>query len=314
MPAVVSFGSVNVDRVAYVDPETTSSLADAHEWFPDPGETVAVPDGQVPATFDRYVSETFVGGKGGNQAVAAARAGADATFLGAVGSADEFDVADRLADRGVGVDDVATVDGPTGTATVFVTPDGENYIAYVAGANATVDPAYADRHRDRITDADCLLLQNEVPTETTDHVLELLGEVDPTERPTVVLDPAPHEGAGELLSRPAVDVVTPNEHEFDALTGDLREFEGTIVRTRGPDPVLVANHHSYEVHPPAVDAVDSTGAGDVFAGYLAAELAADEAIDRAVRVAATAAALSTESEGVQRATPDRETVLDRLGE
>jgi len=282
---VVSFGSVNLDRVAYVDRSTVEELDAAHEWFPGQGETVRVPDG-VPGSFDRYVSETFLGGKGANQAVAAAAAGADAEFLGAVGNDhEEFGVLEGLADRGVDVDAVDIVDGPTGTAYVFVTPDGENYIAYDPGANAAIPPEHADRHRDRILTADCLLVQNEVPAAATGHLLAAIEGV--ADRPTVVLDPAPPAGATTLLEHAAVDLATPNEHEARSL-GDALGSVPTVVETRGGDP------------------------GDVFAGYLAAGLAVGDDPRRAIRVATTAASLSTEREGVQRAVPERATVADRL--
>lgn len=306
---MVSFGSVNVDRVAYVDRATLGDLAAGHDWFPGPGETVRVPDG-VPPDFERHVSETFLGGKGANQAVAAAAAGAEATLVGAVGEDyEEFGVLEDLSNRGVDVDALEVVDGPTGTAYVFVTPDGENHIAYDPGANAAVGPEHADHYRDRILDADSLLVQNEVPAAATAHLLASLDGVP--DRPTVILDPAPPAGAAELLDEPVLDFVTPNETEARAL-GEALESVDTVVETRGPDTVVVVDGGRREFPPPSVDPVDTTGAGDVFAGYLAARLAAGDGRDRAVRVATTAAALSTEREGVQRAVPELSTVLARV--
>lgn len=332
--SVVSFGSVNVDRVCRVDRETLDALAARHDRFPAAGETVAVD--RLPEAFERYVTETLLGGKGANQAVAAAAAGADATLLGKVGDdADGFrerhpadasaDVAVEsdgpesggvmgvLADRGVDVAGVEEAPGPTGTAYVFVAPGGENHIAILAGANGRVDPAYAHRHVDAVRAADVLLVQNELPTATTDALLLALD--GQARRPAVVFDPAPAEGAADLLAHACVDYVTPNEQEADALAGALESFDGVVLRKHGPDPVVVEDRAepdaaaaAFAVRPPAVEAVDTTGAGDVFAGAVAAELARGRSLAPAVEWAVAAASLSTTRVGVQRATPDRRAV------
>lgn len=309
MPRVVSFGSVNIDRVAYVDQSTVDGLAATYDWFPAPGETVRVPDG-IPPDFDRHVSETFLGGKGANQAVAAAAADADAALVGTIGEDhDDFGVLAELSGRGVDTEAVAVVEEEMGTAFVFVTPDGENHIAYYPGANRAATPEHATRHLDGILAANCLLVQNELPTATTEHLLTSLRDVP--DRPTVVVDPAPSTGAARLLDTGIADVVTPNKHEATLLT-DALDGPETVIETRGEDTVVVTDGRRWEVSPPSVTPVDTTGAGDVFAGYLAARLAAGDDRDRAIRAATTAAALSTEHEGVQRAVPDRSTVTARL--
>jgi ribokinase len=325
---VASFGSINVDRVAYVDSDTVVDLSARYDWFPGPGETVGVDARRIPGDFDDYVDDRFLGGKGANQAVAAAAAGAKSTLLGAVGTDAATvgaGVRRRLRDREVDVDGVAVVDAPTGTAYVFVTPDGENHIATITGANGTVDAAYARRSRvrERALGADYLLLQNEVPTRAA---LTLLNELSGLpDRPTVVLDPAPAAGAADVLSHPAVDVATPNDPEYRTLSDGFERFEGTVVCTHGAAGVTVSTPaggkdgdedghgrgqecENFEVPTPAVEAIDTTGAGDVFNGYLATRLAVGDSLRRAVEVAATAAALSTTREGVQRATPDADAV------
>jgi ribokinase len=309
---VVSLGSVNVDRVAYVDDATLSSLAATGDWFPAPGETVRVAAERVPSV-DRHRSATFLGGKGANQAVAAAAAGAEAALLGAVGAdAGRFDVRSTLRERGVAVDGLATADAPTGTAYVFVAPDGENHIAVVPGANAAVDAGYVREHMATVRGADALLLQNEVPVEAAETALCGLAGCDPADRPTVVLDPSPPAGVEPLLASPRVDYATPNESEAAALSGPLADFGGTVVATHGGDPVVVDGADRFEVPPPGVDPVDTTGAGDVFAGYLAARLGAGDDLRSAVAVAAAAGAVSTEREGVQPAVPDPGAVRRRL--
>jgi ribokinase len=157
-----------------------------------------------------------------------------------------------------------------------------------------------------------------VAREATLALLDALAD-RPT-RPTVALDPAPAPGAAPLVDHRCVDLVTPNETEAAALSGALAAFDGTVVRTRGPDPVVVeAPGERFTVTPPAASSTDTTGAGDVFAGYLAAMLAERDGESRstatlreAVQVASAAAALSVEASGVQRATPARETVAERV--
>jgi ribokinase len=316
MGTVASFGSINVDRVAYIEEGVAADLAERYGWFPGPGETRPVES--IPGEVDALVDETFLGGKGANQAVAAARADADAGLYGQVGTDHGvFDVLGSIEGYGVDVSAVEVADVPTGTAYVFVTPDGENHIAIVGGANATVDPAYAHAHVERLRRVDCLLVQNELPTRTIDALFTALaGQRD---RPTVVFDPAPAEGAAALLGHPCVDVVTPNESEAVALADALDRFDGTIVYKHGSDPVVVetADDERFSVEPPRVEAVDTTGAGDVFVGFLAAELSRGASLREAVECACVAGALSVESEGVQRATPTLETVRAfrrRIGE
>jgi ribokinase len=306
MGRVVSLGSINVDHVEYTSTEWVRSAAERYEWFPAPGETVSVES--VPDSLRESYGETYLGGKGANQAVAAAAAGADAGLLGMVGDDDgRYDVLDSLSDRGVDVTGVARTDGPTGAAYVAVDETGENYIAILAGANGRVDDAYVDDRLDACCAADCLLVQNELPPAAVRAALDrLAGRPD---RPTVVYDPAPAAGAAEILSHDCVDVVTPNEGEYARLRDELDAFEGTVVRTRGENGVVVDGGDSrLSVESPAVDPVDTTGAGDVFVGYLGAELAAGTKFEAAVRLATVAGALSTEREGVQSAVPAREAV------
>lgn len=298
MARVVSVGSVNVDRTVALDEGALADLARL-DWFPEPGETVVVSD---PPDLPPFDWRTSLGGKGANQAVAAARAGADAALVGAVGRDEaDADVLDTLAERGVDVSGVAVVDRPTGTAFVFLAPDGENHIAVVPGANAAVDADAVDAHWDAIRSADAVLVQHELPTATVDALLSRLDAL--ADRPLVVLDPAPAEGVAPLFEHDCVDVVTPNETEYRALADALAGFDGTVVRTRGPDPVVVADGESFTVAPPAVEPVDATGAGDTFAGYLAAELADGSSLRDAVETATVAASLSTTAAGAQDAAP-----------
>jgi ribokinase len=309
MHEVVSLGSVNVDHVGYLSDDAVATLERQYDWLPAPGETTAVES--VPNEFVDRLTEVSLGGKGANQAVAAAHAGAGTAFLGCVGDDEsEYGVCSGVGGHGVDVSDVARVDGPTGSAYIVVDEAAENRITILAGANDAVDRQYVEPRLDTVRDASALLLQNEIPCETAVWLLDRLA-ADP-DAPTVVVDPAPAAGAEPLVGHDAVDVVVPNATEFHHLEAELADFEGTLVVTHGSDLVSVAGPESFEVAPPAVDPVDTTGAGDVFTGYLAATLATGEALRTAVERAVTAAALSTESEGVQPAVPDAETVDARL--
>jgi ribokinase len=305
MGAVTSFGSINVDRVVEVTTESVESYAERYDWFPDRGETVTRTE--LPEGFDPDPDELEHGGKGANQAVAASAAGADAALFGNVGpDHDEFGVLESLRDVGVAIDGVATVAEPTGTAFVFVGPDGDNRIVVRPGANAAVDRNYAQTVLGDVRDADCLLLQNEVPT---DAMTELLGALaDAAERPTVVLDPAPAERIEPLLDTGVVDYLTPNETEYESIRSHLGAFDGVLVVTRGEAGVEVHADRTFTVTPPTVETVDTTGAGDVFNGYLAAGLTAGDSLRTAVERGVVAGALSTRTVGARASIPTSEEV------
>ncbi|RYJ08166.1 sugar kinase [Halogeometricum borinquense] len=305
MGRVVSLGSINVDHVGYTSTEWIRSTAASYDWFPSPGETVRVES--FPDSLAQAYDERYLGGKGANQAVAAAAAGADTSLLGMVGEDEsEYEVRTTLSKRGVDVTEVESTDGPTGAAYVAVDETGENYIAILAGANGRVDDAYVERHVGSLTSADCLLVQNELPAETVRAALDHLAERD--NRPTVVYDPAPAADATTILTHDCVDVVTPNRGEYETLRDDIEAFDGIVVRTRGAEGVVVEGEDRFTVPSPSVEPIDTTGAGDVFAGFLGAELAAGSDLEQAVRLATVAGAVSTEREGVQAAVPSREVV------
>ncbi len=302
-PRVVSLGSINVDRVYRLDRPGLEALTE-RPWFPERGATVAVgspPEvGLDPDAFHH-------GGKGANQATAAAAAGAPTAMLGLVGpDHEEYGVVSRLAADGVGVTGIETVSAPTGTADVFVGPDGDTRILVCPGANDAVGTEYVGARYETIAGADCLLLQNEIPVEPVATLLERLG--DERAPPTVVLDPGPPEGVERLLATGAVDYFTPNEREAAAL-GDLSGFRGTSIETHGSGPVLVEGRDGrLVVSPPSVDPVDATGAGDVLNGYLAAGLAAGDSLREALVRAVAAASRSTLVAGARASVPDRRTV------
>jgi ribokinase len=302
MGRVVSLGSVNVDRIVRVSVDELASFAERFDWFPDRGHTVCVDD--VPAGFVADADEIRHGGKGANQASAAARTEASTTMLGKVGrDHDEFGVLAALSEVGVDVDPMAVADVPTGAAYVFVGESGDNRIVLRPGANAAVDGAYVHAQGDTVRDADCLLLQNEIPAAPVASLLADL--VDDPDRPTVILDPAPVEGVAPLIDSGVVDYLTPNEHEYAALGSALDGFEGVVVRKRGGDPVIVdrAGDRLFTVDPPSVTPVDTTGAGDAFNGALAARLAAGATLRDAVETATVAGSLTTREVGARNGVP-----------
>ncbi|WP_254271012.1 PfkB family carbohydrate kinase [Haloarcula marina] len=306
MARVVSLGSINVDRIRTVTDDEARVLESRYEWFPRRGETVEVPD--VPPEIGAEPDRLLQGGKGANQAVAAAKGAAETTMLGKVGQdATNLGVLDNLRDSGVVTERIGAAAEPTGTAYVFVEPGGDNRIVVRAGANGAVDDSYVRAHEAAIRDADCLLLQNEVPPAPVEGLLSRLA--DAADRPAVVLDPSPVAGAERFLEYDAVDYLTPNDAEYEALSPHVDAYDGVVVHKRGPDDIVVEDGERFTVTPPPVDAVDTTGAGDVLNGFLAARLADGASLQRAVEVAAVAASLSTRTPGAQAGIPSLAEVL-----
>jgi ribokinase len=292
---VVVVGAVNVDLVVAADR------------LPAPGETVVGP-GVV----------RHGGGKGANAAVAAARAGAAVTLVGAVGDDDTGRAAlEELRDEGVDVDGVAVLDGvATGVALIVVDAAGENQIAVGAGANGRVDP---DRVRAALADAlpgaGCVLVSTEIPVEAVAAAVDAATATDVP----CVLNPAPVlPGLADLLvPRPGRrgPLLTPNAGELAALTGagpaDERAAElaartgAPVVVTLGGDGALVVGPDGELDHLPPFPATvrDTTGAGDTFNGVLAAHLAAGADLATATRAANAAAALSVAHTGARAGMP-----------
>src|SRR3954452_24448565 len=279
---VVVVGSINVDLVVSVPR------------LPSPGETVAG---------GRFAQHG--GGKSANQAVAAARLGAAVAFVGAVGSGGMgSEAVEELSREGIDVSGVARLDAPTGVALIVVDRAGENQIAVASGANAELSGALV---RAASLDDAIVLLGHEVPDEAVIAGAEAGGRV--------ILNPAPAReiSARVLAARP---ILTPNASEAAQLTGEhepeaaaraLNARTGApVLITLGADGALVLDDGEVERLPaPAVDVVDTTGAGDTVNGALAAELASGRELRDAVRFALAAAALSTRAEGAGGGMPRR---------
>ena len=233
------------------------------------------------------------GGKGANQAVAAARAGADVAFVGAVGDdADGALLRAALAGAGVDVTRLRTVDAPTGLAVVAVAADGENAIVVVPGANHALT-ALGDGDRDLLAGAAVVLAQLEVPVAFVAAAAALTDGL-------VVLNAAPATALpDEMLAH--VDVLVVNEGEAATLGVEALAAVPTVVTTLGADGCILQRRGEPDLHVPAarVEVVDTAGAGDAFCGALAAALAAGADWPTVLQHATVAAARAVGSAGAQ---------------
>lgn len=290
---VVVVGSVNIDLV----------LRCAE--LPRPGQTISGHD-----------FRTLPGGKGANQAVAAARLGAEVAFVGCVGDDDFGRRARAVLDaEGIATAQLHTVAGSaTGVAMIFVEDSGQNCIALDAGANAALDVAKVDAARGLIEGAALVICQLESPLAAVQHAVALAhGAGVP-----VLLNPAPSRALPAALLQ-QVSLLVPNESEAAALVAwpAAQPFDAaqaaTQLRALGPRTVIVtlgaAGVHftdgdNHQLLPaPAVQAVDTTGAGDTFIGAFAASLCSGAALPAAVAFAQRAAAFSVTRAGAIAAMP-----------
>ncbi|MDQ0796918.1 ribokinase [Streptomyces sp. B1I3] len=288
MTAIAVLGSTNMDLVAYV-PRA-----------PGRGETVTGRE-----------FRTVPGGKGANQAVAAARAGGDVVMIGAVGT-DEYGSRLRanLEHAGVDTDLLHTAAGPSGTAHIVVDDEGTNAIVVIPGANGTVT-GLGPGENAAVAAADLLLLQLELP-------LSAVTEAARSARARgvrTILTPSPVQPLPSGLLD-CVDLLVPNEHEAAALTGCEDPYaaartlllqvpqvvitlgrKGCLYAARGGEPVLFPA--------PEVTAVDTTGAGDTFVGTLAVALGEGRSVPEALAWASSAAALCVQKPGASTSMPYR---------
>ena len=294
-PRIVVVGSCNVDLTTFTDR------------FPNAGETI----------FGRRFDMGF-GGKGANQAVAARRCGADVAMVARVGS-DLFGQAtiDNFAQLGIDATHTRIVDGvSSGVAPIFVDPSGQNRIIVVKGANDRLTAADVDEAAALLEQADCIVLQFEVPLETVAHTLRFArARGIPT-----ILNPAPAAPIPpDMLQH--VDYFVPNETEAEAIAGSslttiddaercarkLRDRGArTVIITLGDRGALLDTDDRVELVPAfRVDVRDTTGAGDAFIGSFSTFLLEGVALRDAVLRANLYAALSTTAVGTQKSFPAR---------
>jgi ribokinase len=298
MGGIVVVGSLNVDLTIEVGR------------LPAPGETV-IGSG----------SSVGLGGKGANQAAAAAALGGTVAMVGRVGDDDGGrELVGDLRERGVDVDEVVVTDGArTGSATIAVDGKGENLIVVDPGANSAVTSG--DVRVRRVEEADVVLAQLEIP-------MEAVSAAAAHARGLFLLNPAPaRELPAELLER--VDVLVPNQAELALLSGaePPETLEATkelvtgllggarVVVTLGAEGALVHEPGGGFTHvtAPEVEPVDTTGAGDCFCGALAVELTRGASLVASTRLAVAAAALSTTAAGARGRLPTRDEVETAAG-
>lgn len=285
--------------------------------------------GRSPARGETVLGDDLtlvLGGKGANQAVAAAKAGARTYLVGCVGN-DVFQplVRGSLQSYGVDLGYVRTVTGATGVAHIRVDASGENDIVIVPLANSKLDERQVDRAIGELAGhAAVLLTQLEIPVRIAEHAIRAGRAAGMT----VILDPAPASRLSDDIW-PFIDVVTPNETEAGRLSGVSvvdRESAaaagkwfcdrgtGTAIVTlaaNGAVQVTSAQAVCFEAYP--VDPVDTTAAGDAFAGYLGAALAAGAGLDEAIPRAMAAGALTVTKRGASPSLPGRADVERLLG-
>jgi ribokinase len=285
---IVVIGSFNTDLTTYM------------ERLPRPGETV---HGR------KFV--TGPGGKGSNQAVAAARLGADVKFVGRVGTDSFGDMALNMWQR-EGINTAYVVRDPeqaTGVAPILVEDSGENMIVVALGANLTVSPADIDAARDAIAGADVVITQLEIRHETTAYALKAAREYGVR----TILNPAPASPLPQEVIALA-DYLTPNETELEILYSgsvDKRPVSDTqtLIMTAGADGAVWTRYDGTGKVPTfKVKVVDTTGAGDAFNGGLAVALAEGKSLEEAIRFANATAALCVTRLGTAPSMPQRSEV------
>lgn len=293
---IVVVGSSNTDLVV----ETST--------FPKPGETI------MGGAFN-----TFAGGKGANQAVAASRLGGAVTFIAKIGNDDFGETAlkgfkkDKINTDFVFIDE----DNPSGVAIIMVDDSGENIIVVSPGANNALNSTEIEKAHKAFDNADMVLVQLETPLETVKRALELARE----KHKQVILNPAPAQSLDDSFY-PLINIITPNETEAEILTGikvddDLSACQAAnvllkkgvtnVVITMGERGAYFKNkEEEFLVSALKVNAIDTTGAGDTFNGALAVALAEGQSWREAITFGNKAASLSVGKMGAQASIPGRD--------
>ncbi|MGP3779474.1 ribokinase [Halanaerobium saccharolyticum] len=302
MAKILVIGSMNMDLVV----ET--------ERYPEEGETL------IGGKF-----EQIPGGKGANQALAAAKLGDQVEFIGACGD-DSFapKLKSSLKAGGAEIDNIFEIKGvSTGVAVITVDKKGNNRIIVSPGANYELDPEKIEKIKDKIAEAEIILLQLEIPVDTIEKIVEIASK----NKTKIILDPAPAQKLpADILTR--VDYLLPNEGELDLLLAEaenksrLEKIEAllkmgvkNIIVTEGEKGIYYYSQNK-ELHLETlkVKAVDTTAAGDVFAGAFAASLIAENNLKKALEFAVQAAAYSVTKRGAQSSIPDKKELNEFLAE
>lgn len=259
--------------------------------------------------------KTVPGGKGANQAVAAARLGADVSMIGCVGE-DHYGKAilENFKSNGVSVENVKPVTGSDSGTAHIILAEGDNSIVVVKGANDYITPDYVEKAKEKIKEADIVLIQQEIPEETVEYVAQLCQEL----KVPLLLNPAPARPLkAEVIEQ--VSYITPNEHEAQLLFEGkekeevLKQYPNKLFITEGKQGVRYFNGEK-EVLVPSyqVETIDTTGAGDTFNAALAVALAEGMGFEKGIQFANRAASLSVTKFGAQGGMPTRKEVEESL--
>jgi len=292
---VINFGSINIDHVYEV----------AH--FVRPGETLRSESYRI-----------FSGGKGANQSLSLARAGASVLHAGKIGEEGRW-LIERLQQSGVDTSLIEITDAPTGHALIQVNAEGENAIIIHGGANETVTDNDIKRALAIAEEGDCLLVQNEI--NLVDTIIRKAKE----KRLLIVFNPAPMNEKVKAYPLELVDIFIINEVEGEALTGQhdpqtiLKSMQklypqSRTVLTLGTEGLIYGDSENIISLPALkVEAVDTTGAGDTFIGYFLAELISGTEIEQCLQMGIKASALCVTRKGAGDSIPLRKEVEDFNG-
>jgi ribokinase len=297
---ILVIGSSNIDLIMKMDR------------LPGKGETVT----------DCNFLQTF-GGKGANQAVAAARAGGNVVFVSCVGD-DQYGTSmiDNYKKDGINTDHLLTIPGiPSGTALIMIGGDGDNYISVAPGANFELKKPHIDKIRNVIRESDILLLQYEILTETLEYILET------TSGNTTILNLAPAKPLDDHHLK-MVSILVVNETEAQLISGithvtyENAGLAAGVLHDKGVRTVIItmgvrgsyisSKEYTGYVEAFPVKAVDATAAGDVYCGNLAAGLADGLSLKDAVRFSSAASAICVTRLGAQASAPSKKEIEDFL--
>ncbi|MGJ3193580.1 ribokinase [Peribacillus frigoritolerans] len=272
---------------------------------------LVVTSAKRPMAGETVLGESFItvpGGKGANQAVAAARLGAEVSMVGCVGD-DVYGeiILDNLKKNHVNSKYVEPVTGSaSGTAHITLS-EGDNSIIVVKGANDFITPEYVQKAKKVIEESDIVLVQQEIPEETVEYLADLCNML----QKRLLLNPAPARKLSEAVIQQA-SFLTPNEHEFEILfdgrdrTEVLTEYPNKLFITEGKNGVRYFDGHEEKVVPSfEVEAVDTTGAGDTFNAAFAVAVAEGKSFDESLLFANRAASISVTKFGAQGGMPQR---------